>query len=76
MQGVEPWSRQGNRRAFYMLRRWLNFRELAGPGQAYAYSLVALFRRCIATLHQLSKRIEASDVQAVLRNLHETMAFT
>ena len=75
MQGFEPWSRQGGRRAFYVRSQAYFIRDAPGTSQAYSASLSAVeFYQPITALGWLSVTYDAPNSRAQWKNPGGTMA--
>ena len=75
MQGFEPWSRQGGRRAFYVRSLACFIRDTPGTSLAYSISLSAVgFRRAVTAPAWLSVTYDAPNSQVQWKNPGGTMA--
>jgi hypothetical protein len=75
LQGFEPWSRQGSRRAFYVRSLACFIRGRPGTSRAYSLPLSAFgFRRVVTVPTWLSVTYDAPNSQVQWKNPGGTMA--
>jgi hypothetical protein len=75
LQGFEPWSRQGSRRAFYVRSLAYFIRGRPGTSRAYSLPLSAVeFRRAVTVPTWLSVTYDAPNSQVQWKNPGGTMA--